>query len=130
MNQINFILRDVNFSNINSLNNLYRHCLWVLGNAATLTNSGSVWQKLVLDAKNRNCFHNANEDEGLARAINTALVELGDLTSLFSTDSVLFTTSKWKVCCILWHLANFIIKHILSSISALQRRIPLYCCKV
>ncbi|KAK7300605.1 hypothetical protein RJT34_11453 [Clitoria ternatea] len=56
-----------------------RYCLWILGNAATLINSDSVWRKLVLDAKNRECFHNADEDNKLARVIEDALFEVEQL---------------------------------------------------
>ncbi|XP_038694941.1 uncharacterized protein LOC119992303 isoform X2 [Tripterygium wilfordii] len=52
-----------------------RYCLWILGNGTTLTNSGSIWKKIVMDAKERGCFHNADEDEKLARAITASLVE-------------------------------------------------------
>ncbi|KAH6757320.1 hypothetical protein C2S52_023499 [Perilla frutescens var. hirtella] len=75
-----------------------RHCLWILGNAATLQNSGSVWQRLVADAQNRGCFHNAYNDTNLSRAISHALIELGQWRSLFTVDSILFKTVKWKVC--------------------------------
>ncbi|KAF3457713.1 hypothetical protein FNV43_RR02371 [Rhamnella rubrinervis] len=50
-----------------------RHCLWILGNAETLMRSGSIWLKLVVDAKNRKCFHNAEEDKNLTHAITVAL---------------------------------------------------------
>ncbi|XP_061348075.1 helicase sen1-like [Gastrolobium bilobum] len=53
-----------------------RYCLWIIGNAATLRNSDSVWRKVVVDAKKRDCFHNADDDKGLARAIGDALLEL------------------------------------------------------
>ncbi|CAJ1970808.1 unnamed protein product [Sphenostylis stenocarpa] len=53
-----------------------RYCLWILGNAATLVSSNSVWRKLVLDAKKRDCFHNADDDNRLARAIDMAVFEL------------------------------------------------------
>jgi senataxin len=55
---------------------LCRYCLWILGNAATLINSDSVWRNVVLDAKKRDCFHNANENKKLARAIKDVLFEL------------------------------------------------------
>ncbi|KAK7300608.1 hypothetical protein RJT34_11456 [Clitoria ternatea] len=58
-----------------------RYCLWILGNAATLMNSDSVWKKLVLDANNRGCFHSVDEDKNLARAMNDALFELELLQS-------------------------------------------------
>ncbi|KAL3838759.1 hypothetical protein ACJIZ3_023350 [Penstemon smallii] len=75
-----------------------RYCLWILGNGSTLLNSGSVWKKLVLDAKSRGCFFNAYEDKSLSLSISNALVELGQLNSLFSMDSILFKTSNWKIC--------------------------------
>ncbi|KAF7831175.1 putative helicase MAGATAMA 3 isoform X3 [Senna tora] len=53
-----------------------RHCLWILGNASTLERSHSVWRKLVNDAKRRRCFHNADDDNGLGKAIEDALLEL------------------------------------------------------
>ncbi|KAM1133779.1 hypothetical protein FF1_042986 [Malus domestica] len=49
-----------------------RHCLWILGHELTLINSNSVWKKLILDAKKRECFFNADEDEKLAQAIAAA----------------------------------------------------------
>ncbi|KAL4299543.1 hypothetical protein S83_058278 [Arachis hypogaea] len=58
-----------------------RYCLWILGNASTLINRNSVWRELVLDAKERKCFHNAYEDEKLARAIENSLWDL-ELDSL------------------------------------------------
>ncbi|XP_020234153.1 helicase sen1 [Cajanus cajan] len=58
-----------------------RYCLWILGNAATLINSNSVWRKLVLDAKKRHCFHDADDDKNLARAIKDAVFELELLES-------------------------------------------------
>ncbi|CAJ2652924.1 unnamed protein product [Trifolium pratense] len=53
-----------------------RYCLWILGNAATLINSDSVWRNVVLDAKRRDCFHNANENKKLAGAIKDVLFEI------------------------------------------------------
>ncbi|KAM7523913.1 hypothetical protein LguiA_013815 [Lonicera macranthoides] len=75
-----------------------RYCLWVLGNEATLVNSRSVWKKLVIDAKDRGCFYNANEDKNLDKAIKGALLELGQIDTLFNMDSLLFKEAKWKVC--------------------------------
>lgn len=76
---------------------LYRYCLWILGNETTLVNSGSIWKQLVVDAKDRGCFYNANEDKNLAQAAMGALVELRQLDSLFSMNSLLFSEAKWKV---------------------------------
>lgn len=39
-------------------------------------NSGSVWKKIVIDAKKRDCFHNADEDKKLSRAIEDVLFEI------------------------------------------------------
>ncbi|XVF06351.1 hypothetical protein REPUB_Repub06bG0040500 [Reevesia pubescens] len=75
-----------------------RHCLWILGNEATFVKSGSVWKKLVIDAKQRGCFFNADEDKHLAEAIITALIELKQFDTLLSMDSPLFKGAKWRVC--------------------------------
>ncbi|CAI9110338.1 OLC1v1010344C1 [Oldenlandia corymbosa var. corymbosa] len=75
-----------------------RHCLWILGNSATLINSGSVWKKLVLDAKSRGCFYNAEDDKNLADAISSALTDFRLFDKLFKNDSVLFQNARWKVC--------------------------------
>ncbi|KAG5534406.1 hypothetical protein RHGRI_022506 [Rhododendron griersonianum] len=75
-----------------------RHCLWILGNGATLINSGSVWKKLVVDAKARSCFYDATEDKNLAQAVAGALVELNQLDALLTTDSLLFRNTRWKAC--------------------------------
>ncbi|GMN31515.1 hypothetical protein TIFTF001_003284 [Ficus carica] len=75
-----------------------RYCLWIVGNGTTLGNSESVWEKLVDDAKKRNCFHNAEEDQNLAHAIAAALLELNQINDLVNADSFLFKSAKWKVC--------------------------------
>ncbi|XP_040379170.1 helicase SEN1-like [Oryza brachyantha] len=45
-----------------------RHCLWVLGDAATLLGSGSVWGELVRDAVDRRCFYDWDGGASLLRA--------------------------------------------------------------
>jgi senataxin len=35
-----------------------------------------VWKKLVVDAKKRECFHDADDDKELVQAINDALLQL------------------------------------------------------
>ncbi|CAH9122421.1 unnamed protein product [Cuscuta epithymum] len=42
-----------------------RHCLWILGDERTLMDSNSVWERLVLDAKERQCLFSAAEDDDL-----------------------------------------------------------------
>ncbi|XAR73623.1 hypothetical protein NMG60_11007658 [Bertholletia excelsa] len=75
-----------------------RHCLWIVGDGNTLVQSGSVWKKLVLDAKSRGCFHNATDDKNLAQAVAGALIEHNQIDTLFKADSQLFINAKWKVC--------------------------------
>ncbi|KAJ6903318.1 hypothetical protein NC651_020731 [Populus alba x Populus x berolinensis] len=75
-----------------------RHCLWILGNERTLSNSQSIWEKLVHDAKERNCFFNADEDKDLAKAILEVKKEFDQLDDLIKGDSALFFRSaRWKV---------------------------------
>ncbi|KMT16737.1 hypothetical protein BVRB_3g050200 [Beta vulgaris subsp. vulgaris] len=52
-----------------------RHCLWIVGNGTTLINSESVWKELVVDAKLRGCFYNAEENKDLDKAITIALFD-------------------------------------------------------
>ncbi|KAG9138738.1 hypothetical protein Leryth_023772 [Lithospermum erythrorhizon] len=87
-----------NFQRANVAITRARHCLWILGSGSTLINSGSIWKKIVLDAKSRGCFHYASEDENLNQAINEASINFGKLETLFKTDSPLFKAAKWKVC--------------------------------
>lgn len=49
---------------------LCRHCLWILGDAATLLGSGSVWGELVRDAVDRRCFY--DWDDGGAGLLGVA----------------------------------------------------------
>jgi len=59
---------------------LCRYCLWILGNEKTLSRSDSLWRNLINDAKERECFHEAEDDKKLAQAIKneTLLTELLD----------------------------------------------------
>ncbi|XP_061977143.1 uncharacterized protein LOC133698283 [Populus nigra] len=75
-----------------------RYCLWILGNGATLVNSGSIWKKLVTDAKERGCFYNADEDKSLSKAIMDALLELDQLDDLLNVNFLLFRNARWKFC--------------------------------
>jgi senataxin len=52
-----------------------RHCLWVLGNAATLRGSGSVWTELVQDAKDRQCFFDWRDGTGVSTPITLPMPE-------------------------------------------------------
>ena len=75
----------------------FRHCLWILGNDRTLVNSESVWETLVLDAKNRQCFFYADEDKDLAKAILDVKKEFEQFDDLLNRDSILFKSARWKV---------------------------------
>ncbi|KAF6135653.1 hypothetical protein GIB67_028224 [Kingdonia uniflora] len=68
----------------------------ILGNEQTLINSGSVWKKLVIDTKDRGCFFDANDDEGLSKAIINSVIELDQLDDLLNGD-LLFKGARWKV---------------------------------
>ncbi|XP_022872886.1 uncharacterized protein LOC111391845 [Olea europaea var. sylvestris] len=74
-----------------------RHCLWILGNERTLQKRYSIWQKLVHDAKDRQCFFNADEDSDLAKTIIDAKKELDQLDDLLNGESILFKSARWKV---------------------------------
>ncbi|CAK7326909.1 unnamed protein product [Dovyalis caffra] len=74
-----------------------RHCLWILGNERTLSNSESIWEVLVRDAKERKCFFNADEDKDLAKAILEVKKEFDQLDDLINGDSALFRSARWKV---------------------------------
>ena len=69
---------------------LCRHCLWILGNEATLTKSCTIWKELVIDAKKRGHFYNADVDKSLAQAITVALVEHKQLHILLYMNYFLF----------------------------------------
>ncbi|GJZ41734.1 UvrD-like helicase, ATP-binding domain, P-loop containing nucleoside triphosphate hydrolase [Tanacetum coccineum] len=56
-----------------------RHCLWILGNERTLTNSESIWKEVVCDARNRHCLFNADDDECLKKITISAMKELEQL---------------------------------------------------
>ncbi|KAF5747513.1 hypothetical protein HS088_TW05G00235 [Tripterygium wilfordii] len=74
-----------------------RHCLWILGNERTLCSSESVWEVLVRDAMNRQCFFNADDDKGLAKTILEVKKEFDQLDDLLNGDSILFKNARWKV---------------------------------
>ncbi|MED6110882.1 hypothetical protein PIB30_047030 [Stylosanthes scabra] len=74
-----------------------RHCLWILGNERTLASQENVWKALVLDAKKRLCYFDADEDKELAKSIWDVRKELDQFDDLLNADSVLFRNSIWKV---------------------------------
>ncbi|VAH17687.1 unnamed protein product [Triticum turgidum subsp. durum] len=54
-----------------------KHCLWILGNGATLLASNSVWAELVNDSKKRGCFFDALKDKHLAETMRLAIKRNG-----------------------------------------------------
>ncbi|KAK8956058.1 putative helicase MAGATAMA 3 [Platanthera guangdongensis] len=73
-----------------------KHCLWILGHEATLSSGENIWSKLICDAKERNCFHNADDDTVLNEAITKACMENDELDNLVNMNSL--KISKDKVC--------------------------------
>lgn len=69
-----------------------------MGSGETLYKSGTFWKNLVIDAKDRQCFHNAEEDKNLAQAITVALIGLNQVSILLGLDPLLFIEARWKVC--------------------------------
>ncbi|PKI40570.1 hypothetical protein CRG98_039044 [Punica granatum] len=74
-----------------------RYCLWILGNQRTLRGSSTVWEALVYYAIDRQCFFNADDDEGLAKTILEAKTKYNQLDDLLTSSNVLFRDAKWKV---------------------------------
>ncbi|CAO2036355.1 unnamed protein product [Urochloa humidicola] len=74
-----------------------RHCLWILGNANTLCESGTVWTDLLADAKRRKCIVNATNDTAMFKLILHVKHELDELDDLLNTDSAVFSSTRWKV---------------------------------
>ncbi|XP_042981759.1 uncharacterized protein LOC122311308 isoform X6 [Carya illinoinensis] len=74
-----------------------RHCLWILGNEGTLGNRDSIWKDLVLDAKKRQCFFNADEDKDLHKALLDVKREFEQFDDLLKGDGILFRSARWKV---------------------------------
>ncbi|XP_027334796.1 uncharacterized protein LOC113849239 [Abrus precatorius] len=96
-NSMGFVGFISNFQRTNVALTRARYCLWIVGNGVTLINSGSVWERLVLDAMARGCYHNADEDERLSSAIATAMIELGQVDDLLNLNSLLFRKARWKL---------------------------------
>nr|KYP39275.1 Helicase SEN1 [Cajanus cajan] len=74
-----------------------RHCLWILGNERALTHKENVWKAIVLDAKKRNCFFDADRDEQMAKAILDARKESDEFDDLLDSNSDIFKNALWKV---------------------------------
>ncbi|XP_050210760.1 uncharacterized protein LOC126661049 [Mercurialis annua] len=86
-----------NLQRINVALTRARYCLWILGNERTLINSDSTWTKLIIDAKQRQCFFNADDDKELAKTILEVKKEFDQLDDLLNGDSTFFKSARWKV---------------------------------
>nr|GMC62484.1 probable helicase MAGATAMA 3 isoform X1 [Ipomoea batatas] len=65
-----------NFQRTNVALTRARYCLWVLGNGATLIDSGTVWRDIVVDSIARSCYYDACNDKNLGQALAYASNEL------------------------------------------------------
>ncbi|XP_043810300.1 uncharacterized protein LOC110608878 isoform X1 [Manihot esculenta] len=74
-----------------------RCCLWIVGDGRTLSSSNTVWKSIVQDAKLRNCFYNAEEDEDLADVVLEVKKETDQIDDFLNADSLLFKNARWKV---------------------------------
>lgn len=68
-----------------------------MGNEQTLLASNSIWEALVLDAKDRQCFFHADDDTDMRKTILDVNKELDQLDDLLNGDSILFKEKRWKV---------------------------------
>lgn len=76
----------------------HRHCLWIVGNAATLEKSDSVWTALIRNAKKRGCYFDAVQNQNLSRAILKIQKEQDQIDALLAADpGMLIQSAKWKV---------------------------------
>ncbi|XP_060187254.1 uncharacterized protein LOC132616693 isoform X2 [Lycium barbarum] len=74
-----------------------RHCLWILGNEQMMLDSNTIWEALVLDAKDRLCFFHADDDTDMRKTLLDVKKELDQLDDFLSGDSILFKEQRWKV---------------------------------
>lgn len=68
-----------------------------MGNEKTLSNSDSVWEELILDAKARRCFFNADENKDLEKVMMEVKKDLNQLEDMLNADSTLFRNARWKL---------------------------------
>ncbi|XP_037496960.1 probable helicase MAGATAMA 3 [Jatropha curcas] len=74
-----------------------RSCFWIVGDGKALSNINSVWKLIVQDAKDRQCFYNAEEDEELANVVLEVKEELNQFYDILNADGMLFKNARWKV---------------------------------
>lgn len=70
--------------------------MWIVGNAHTLANpKNSVWEALIVNAKQRNCF--INPDDDMTKIIRRVKAGLNRIADLLDPNSLLFKNLLWKV---------------------------------
>ncbi|XP_074263309.1 uncharacterized protein LOC141586084 isoform X2 [Silene latifolia] len=74
-----------------------RHCLWILGNANTLSKHNTLWETVIANANELNCFVNANKDEEMAQIITNVKSQLDELEDLLDVRSLIFKDAQLKV---------------------------------
>lgn len=57
----------------------------------------SIWKSLILDAKDRQCFFQADEHKDLVKVIVEVKKDLHQLDELLSGETKLFKSTTWKV---------------------------------
>ncbi|KAL5170750.1 putative helicase MAGATAMA 3 [Glycine soja] len=103
-----------------------RYCLWILGNENTLSSDYSLWRNLVNDAKERGCFHNADDDKKLAKAIEeeSLLIELLDEYESPFKKLSLGSTSRTRTTATTFRIPQLLPKHPSSSHYSLSWLLP------
>lgn len=74
-----------------------RHCLWFVGNGATLANSGSVWAALICNMKERGYYFDAVQNQSLATTILKVHIELNKIEDLLTSYPGKLQSARWKV---------------------------------
>lgn len=62
-----------------------------------MSNSKSIWQKIIKDAQDRGCFFDANDDKDLSNAIIKAIIEHDDAENLSKMDSMHISRPRFQV---------------------------------
>lgn len=62
-----------------------------------MSNSKSVWQKIIKDAQDRSCYFDANDDKDLSNTVIKAIIELDDAENLVKMDSMHISRPRLKV---------------------------------
>ncbi|KAG5613980.1 hypothetical protein H5410_013804 [Solanum commersonii] len=105
-----FIIWIINSALSKIFHSFSRHCLWILGNEQTLLNSNSIWEELILDAKDRQCFFHADEDTDMRKTILDAKKELDQLEDFLNGDKFWKIISKLASSCLRKYVLTLLVK--------------------